>query len=144
MRTKLITQRDFRLEAHHMEKILGPSMTVPDESYGVREIMEKFTTGLQPPGIMREGKFDPAADHDSDDLEKLKDLDLVERQQYSENLAQKMLASEEVIKKTKAEKAEKLALERSEQEELRKELRARKAAKDAPKSDLSKKSSEEA
>lgn len=80
-------QRDFRLEKHHCETPTGVSLTVPDESYSIREILEKFTTGIDlRQQLARQPQYDSGASLDSEDLEKVQHLDLYEQQEQLENL----------------------------------------------------------
>lgn len=125
----------WKLKASHMEKTVGKSMTVPNEAFTVREIFAKYKAGIGP-RIARDPQFDPAADHDSDDLEKLHHLDLAELEQYKIELLAKMKKQKEAIDADKkARDAERAERER-ELEEVREELRARKkAAKEAFKKD---------
>lgn len=62
----------------HCEHSQGVSMTVPDESYSVRELLEKFTQGTLGP-IQKQPLFDEGVNFDSDDLEKIAHMDLVDK-----------------------------------------------------------------
>lgn len=70
----------FRLEKADCETPSGVSLTVPDEAYTVQELMERFVNGQRiPDALFRNGVFDSGCDFDSDDLEKVRDSDFVER-----------------------------------------------------------------
>lgn len=56
-----------------------PSLTVPDQSYTVREILEKFTRGL-PLDIQKEGSYDEIEDFSGYEPEKAIDITDVETQ----------------------------------------------------------------
>lgn len=70
-----------------------PSMTVPDQTLSVREIMDRYSRGL-PIGGSRMPLFDEA-----DELPDIKTLDLTEREDYRE-----IFESELVNLKTKSKK----------------------------------------
>lgn len=70
-----------------------PSMTVPDQTMSVREIMDRYARGL-PIGGSRMPLFDEA-----DELPDIKTLDLTEREDYRE-----IFESELVNLKTKSKK----------------------------------------
>ena len=62
-----------------METKREPSLTVPDQSYTVREILEKFTRGL-PLDVVQEGSYDEIEDFSGYEPEKAIDLTDVETQ----------------------------------------------------------------
>ena len=115
----------FKLEKHDIEKPKGQSLTVPDESMKIETILRKFTTGLDS-SLYREGQYHDG-DHDSPDLEKLKDSDLFEKEQFRRGLADKILADEKVIKANEAKEKARLDAEAAELQEIRNELRKKKA-----------------
>lgn len=61
-----------------------PSETIPNETYTIRELLEKHTRGVLPHGIHREGIYDENASLDSLDLPQTRQLDLVEQSQLIE------------------------------------------------------------
>lgn len=74
-----------------------PSITTPDQSMSLEEILERFTRG-EPVAIGRDAKY-----HDSDDdLEKIQTMDLVDREEYVERLKH---TQETFKKQDKARKA---------------------------------------
>lgn len=76
---------EFELTAQDVEKDHGPSVTVPSEAFTMREILEKFTTGLPNNVVVRDGVFDDEdQDFDDIDLEKARELDLAEKQELRE------------------------------------------------------------
>lgn len=110
----------------HMEHGDPVSVTLPDESYSIQELLDKFSTGLDP-GVFRQPSFDDGADFSSPDLEKLRDSDLVDKEEYSRELRGTIASQERVIvTKNAAEKAasDVLAMEA---EELKAELKVRRA-----------------
>jgi len=60
-KARLIAQHEFVLLPTHREKFVDDNVTVPDESYSVRELLEKFSRGMMPPNVMKAGQYDPAA-----------------------------------------------------------------------------------
>lgn len=129
-----LTTRNFQstigwtLQPHHCELPSGKSMTVPNEAYTVREIFSMYRANIGP-AVARDPKFDPAADFDSDDLEKLHHLDLAELQEYKLRLLEEMKANDEKVKTMKSEASAKRKAELEELEEIKAELRERKRAR---------------
>lgn len=77
----------FVLLAADMEEGGGVSVTVPDEAYTVRELMERFVSGQRiPDALFRDGVFDSGCGFDSDDLEKTRDMDFADRDAVIERL----------------------------------------------------------
>lgn len=77
---KVRTSFNFILGMEDCETPVGESMTVPDETMSIQELLERFMNGQRvPDNLFREGGFDSGSSFDSDDLEKVRDLDLVER-----------------------------------------------------------------
>lgn len=114
------------------EKIKGVTVTLPDESLSIRTIVDKYTrSGGVVSGIAQKPGADGPAeqDHDSEDLEKLKNEDLYDQEVYRRELAAKMLRQEEALKKQAATAAAKTKAEADELAELKAELKARKQAK---------------
>lgn len=64
---------------------IGISVTVPDEAYTVRELMARHAAGMLP-DVMHQDGGDELGDFDSEDLEKLRDSDLYERQEAYERI----------------------------------------------------------
>ena len=62
-----------------METKREPSLTVPDQSYTVREILEKFTRGL-PLDVVQEGSYEEIEDFSGFEPEKAIDITDVETQ----------------------------------------------------------------
>lgn len=85
-RKKLVNPVNFVLLPEHCEHPDPVSVTVPDESYSIRDLLEKFSRGVDP-GVMRSPSYDSDASHESVDLEKLRDSDLVDREEYSSHLS---------------------------------------------------------
>lgn len=62
----------------------GPKQVVPNMSLSLQEILERFTRG-EPLEIGKEYNYDDQGD---DDLEKVKHMDLVDREEYVNKLKQ--------------------------------------------------------
>lgn len=127
-KTAIRNPLNFKLTKEDCETPKGESITVPDESMSIQSILQKFTTGLDQ-GIYREGQFH-GGDFDSPDLEKLRDADLFEKEQFRRGLATKMVEDERLIKEADAKEKKRLAEEDAEMQELRRQLRAKKASKE--------------
>lgn len=75
-----------KFQHHHnfipkFEKINKHSLTVPNESYSIKELLLKHKNGILPP-IVREVFFDENSDFDSFDFEKINMLDDPEKQEF--------------------------------------------------------------
>lgn len=105
----VILQSPFTFDPtlHKGEVFVGKSLTVPDESYSVRELYERFTTATPVDGAKTPIWFD--GDHDSDDLEKLRDADPVVQAAVGRRVAEDIQRFEaelnEANSKAKADKA---------------------------------------
>lgn len=101
-RAKLITQHEFVLLSQHIEAGGGESMTVPDESMSIREIMRKHVTGMRVMETLhRTGHYEDEVDFDSHDFEKVTKMDLSERQALSEQTLNQIKNLEETEKNRK-------------------------------------------
>lgn len=92
-------------------------LTVPDDSLSLKDILERFVRG-EPVSVGMEVNYDPEAENDdAEDIEKLRHMDLVDREEY----INKLKAKERLFRKQEEEekmrlKAEKLAAERAAKE----------------------------
>lgn len=57
----------------------GVSLTIPNETYTIRELLNKHTSGIMPE-VANQPIWQEEASHDSPDLQKLDRLDIVEKQ----------------------------------------------------------------
>lgn len=79
----------------------SPSMTVPDQTMSVREIMDRYARGL-PVGGSRLPQYD-----EEDDMPDIKTLDLVERQELAYQYGQEIDMLRKPKKRASGKKAEK-------------------------------------
>lgn len=129
---KIRNQANYQVSQADLEVPQGVSVTVPDESLSIRDIVEKYTkSGGVVSGISQKvGRDGPEdQDHDSEDLEKLKTEDLYDQELYRRELADKMVNQEKALKKQRAESKAKAEAEAAELAELKAELKAKKQAK---------------
>lgn len=75
----------FKLERKDMEHNSGVSMTVPNETYTIKELVERFSKGMDP-SISRLAHGDEDPDIDSPDFREVLNMDFAEAQQYQEHL----------------------------------------------------------
>lgn len=102
--------------AKEQERGGGVIMTVPDDSLSMRDILDKFSKGMDP-SVSRDVTYDGDANFDSPDLEKLRDSDLVDREEYASelavsNAATKKSLDETIAKQKAATEAAKLAADK--------------------------------
>lgn len=100
---------DFVLEPRDMEKGGGKSLTVQDDSFTVRELLERHTTGMELSVTKAPIYGEADAELDGLDLEKVKQLDLFDRQElareYGERIdARVKLRKDEQEARVKAQK----------------------------------------
>lgn len=140
---RFVLNLDFVLKSRHMESNSGELVTVPDESYTMQELVRRFTKGLDM-GVTRSVAYssEDGSDvpFDAPDLHRLRDMDLVDREEYSRSLAKdrevmaSTLASRDALSKAAAEAA---AAEDKEIREAHRQAKSKKPGKesDGPKSD---------
>jgi len=85
------------------EETEGPSMTVPDESYTIKELVQRHSQGL-PAQVGLNGEYDEDPTHEDHDKRELINLDLAEKQEIIE---QQKLLQEELKKSMELKKANK-------------------------------------
>lgn len=77
---KFLTHWNFKLLDSFKETPVGVTLTVPDETMSVRELLERFISGQRiPDNLFRNGVYDESADFDTDDVEKLRGADFAEQ-----------------------------------------------------------------
>lgn len=93
-------QHLWTLEERHKEHPQGESMTVPDETLTIKEIMKKHVRGMRmAEELMRTPVYDSGADFDSEDLEEVARMDIFEREQVLETHKEKIREAQEKQKK---------------------------------------------
>lgn len=123
----MVSPITFKLLDSHKEKNTEASMTVPNEALTVRELFARSAAGM--PLTLKESTFDSQADFDSPDLEKIKDMDLFDRQEMAalnaEEVKRKKQAIDQILKDKKA-KAQQRIEEEIENKKLLKSLKQKK------------------
>lgn len=88
-----------------MEHPVGESLTVPDETYTIREIVERFVRGNEiDESFLRSESEDSGADFDSEDLEKVSGMDLFDREELLQETKSKIESSKVFLEKQKKAK----------------------------------------
>lgn len=82
----LQTPATYDVFKHFAEMPVGRSLTVPDESLSIRQLMERFTTGQPTTDVARDAVWVENQNFDSDDIEKWANLDLVDREKISRRI----------------------------------------------------------
>lgn len=83
----------------------GESLTVPDETYTIREIVERFVRGNDiDDSLVRDESNDSGADFDSEDLEKVPHMDLFDREELLEETKTKIANAKVFLEKQKKAK----------------------------------------
>lgn len=95
---KIRNASNFKLTPADVESGGGLSMTVPDESMSVRTILEKFSRGMDP-GLSKDPVYGDE-NFDSPDMEKLRDSDLVDKEEFAQHLATTNAATEKSLNET--------------------------------------------
>lgn len=98
----------WKLEPHHKEQVKDRvSKTIPDDSYTIRELLQKFSTGSPLPVGKTPVFMSDAAEvhHDMEDAEKVQKMELFDMSQVAElhqqNLKEKRSAMDEAGRKMK-------------------------------------------
>lgn len=117
----LNSRKGFKLLPEHRERKSDlPDMAVPNEALSIKEILKRFTKGLDLPPSRSQPVYtvednakkstDPFREvtHDSEDLEKVVNSDLVDQDEYRATVQQRIDDFEKTIERQKKEKAEKL------------------------------------
>ena len=100
MKNKVHNSLNYNYEEHPGKQFDQPSMTVPDQSMTIREIMDRYARGLDVGGKMEE----LWEDEDGSDGINPKTLDLVDLQIMKIRNEEKIKDYEEHSKKEKAKK----------------------------------------
>lgn len=111
---KIVHQYNYELLDKHKETVQGESLTVPNEAFSIKEIMERSMKGLNDPSLIRQEHYQDDSDFDDVDLEKISRLDLAEIEEYKLNLLydeiqkikKKSDKAEGTTKKTEAKKTD--------------------------------------
>lgn len=113
----------------HAETNTGVSETVPNEAMTIRQIFDRFRKGMPLGAQERQGSFtSDGSDHDFDapDLDKLKESDFVERDEFQEKLMQEIAEKQKHLKERRDQETKRRQEEENEIQALREELRSRK------------------
>lgn len=73
------TKASYKFDDSCKEKVRGESITVPDQSYSIQEVLEKFASG-QNLNIGKDGSYIEDPDFDDYDLTHDPDIDIVDVQ----------------------------------------------------------------
>ncbi|AXL14916.1 hypothetical protein [Microviridae sp.] len=99
---KIVRNWSYKHGPNNMErKSSSPSLTIPNETYTIRELLAKHTRGIAP-NIARQGHWQDDASFDSPDFNKLNGLDIVDKHQISIN---NQLDIDSIIKEEEEKKA---------------------------------------
>lgn len=108
----------FELLARHGEINNEPSLTIQDDSYTIKEIMEKFTVSGKPDiGLFQDHEGE--LNHDALDLRQVTNMDLVDRDELMTHFVNRQNEAKAKLEKLRAEAEQKEA-----DEENRRELEA--------------------
>lgn len=113
--------RNFELQPSDMEKKPTlPSLTVPDETKSLKEIIDRYTrTGQFDASLQRNPTGYIVDDADLDDPDLSKELDLVERQEMAEHYRDRVTSIKDGIASAQAEASAKRKAEAKKEEERR-------------------------
>lgn len=83
----------FQLQDSDMEIIRGVSQTKPDDSFTIRQLLTKYTNGVDP-SVTKLGYYQDDVDFDDPDMQQLLTMDLVDLNEMREveNLKRKKLS----------------------------------------------------
>lgn len=92
---KIVTNFDYELTSQGMEHNNEPSMTVPDDSISIKEILQRSLQGIGSDSHVRNQWYSPDVSWEDEDYEKLATLDPAELEEIA-------LENEEFQKRVKA------------------------------------------
>jgi len=86
----------------HGEKKFGKSLTLPDQSYSIQEMLEKFVRGI-PVSTATNGGYDDDPDMDNIDPSRMADYDLTTLTEMQEEYSVLLKSINEEVEKKKSE-----------------------------------------
>jgi len=104
---RIRSTRRFALEKKDVENGGGISLTVPDDAYTIRELLEKFTNGVDPSVSKTPIYPENDADFDDADLEEVNRMDIQERDEYRNSISEKINSLNSNLKSQRTERAKK-------------------------------------
>lgn len=98
----------YKVPIEFMEKNSGEILTIQNDSFSIRELLEKFTTNQFPSEVMRNGLENDMdlLDINDTDIETLRRVDITEVEEFAANVAAKVKASSKRVKQSKAKEQE--------------------------------------
>lgn len=117
----LRSQMSYIVQDKHFEHPKGASVTVPDESFTISQILQRSQQGLNL-DLMHQGEYtldDNSEDFDAYDIEKLKQLDPYDREMLARDLKAKNELHKQYLEKHLAEKQSLEDAEKQKQEDER-------------------------
>lgn len=96
------SKQKWVLRKTDMETNTGKSLTVQDDTMSIKEILDRYTRGIEPP--IRGGEFLENDDHDDIDLEKLSRADVTEKFTVHKAQVEKVIEAKKKVEKAKKEK----------------------------------------
>ena len=99
--------KDYKLPDEFMEKNSGEIMTLKNEAFSIRELLEKFTTNQFPGEVVRNGQevdIDQI-DIDDTDIDALHRVDVTFMEEHAANVKAAVIASKKSTKKAIEENA---------------------------------------
>lgn len=103
-RARFRSTNDFKLKPTDMEQPKGKSLTVPDDTYTVQELLERHARGLPLAG--RAGEYLEDSDIEDDDLEAYNRMDITERHERAEEAGLRIRTEKQAKEKKAKEEAE--------------------------------------
>lgn len=91
MSYKVHKQLDYVLTKEHKETPRGVSETIPDMSYSIKDIIEKYTQGIPLP-VLKNGSFDNVDNFEEIDVTNDPNLDLSEATAIYQQMQSKIKA----------------------------------------------------
>ena len=78
LRAGIITPIAYTLNLGDTEGIFSPSVTVPDDALSVKQLLDRFTSGVELPPIQKSAYYEDNQDFDSYDVTKDPAFDLAD------------------------------------------------------------------
>lgn len=117
----LRSQASYIVQDKHFEHPKGASVTVPDESFTIAQILQRSQQGLAS-DLMHQGEYtldDQSENFDAYDIEKLKQLDPYDREMLARHLAAENAKHKQYLEEYEAKKRADDEVKAQEQEDAR-------------------------
>lgn len=91
------TQWNYKEKPEHLAKVEDSGLVQPNQSYTVKELLERFTYGTLP-GISKQIYYDPNADNEEIPVMHMQNIDLVDIENMERDIRKRSDEKQKIIK----------------------------------------------